>query len=148
MTRRWLLLALAATADKGRLTTAKPIVYRFSMQSRHQINWLGSTLVLLALLSVLLAPVVAVCHTGQATAPAAMADQQPGGCDDCDDHQSQPDDDGCCSSSACSCACHAPLTSTVMFPPTPLFSFEPFREVTHRLPVVYLTIFVPPQNRS
>jgi hypothetical protein len=118
------------------------------MQSRYRINWLGSALALLALLSVLLAPVVAVCHTGQVTAPAAMADQQHGGCDDCADQQSPPDDDGCCSSSACSCACHAPLTSTVLFPPAPLFSFEPPREVSHRLPVVYLTIFVPPQNRS
>jgi len=115
------------------------------MKSGHQINYLGSALVLLALLSVLLAPVAAVCHTGQATAPPAMTDQHHEGCPD---HQSQPDDDDCCASSACPCACHAPLTTAVMFPPPPLFSFEPFSEVTHRLPAVYLAIFVPPQNRS
>jgi hypothetical protein len=115
------------------------------MKSRYQTNWLGSALMLLALLSVLLAPVVAICHSGQTTAPVAMADQHHEGCPD---HQSQPDDDDCCASSACSCACHAPLTTTVMFPPAPLFSFEPFREDTHRLPAVYLAIFVPPQNHS
>jgi hypothetical protein len=115
------------------------------MQSRHQITWLGSTLLLLAVLSVLLAPVAALCHTGQTTSPAAIADQQHGGCDD---HQSQPDDDGCCSSSACSCACHAPLLTTLQLPSLPLTCIEAALEASHYLPSVYLTIFVPPQNCS
>jgi len=118
------------------------------MQSRRRHSWLGTVLLLLALLSVLLAPVAAVCHTDQTAAPAAMADQQPGGCGDCDDHQSQPDDDGCCSSSACSCACHAPLLTTLRLPPLPLAYVEAALEASHHLPSVYLSIFVPPQNRS
>jgi len=123
-------------------------VYRFAMQSHHQMKWLGNTLLLLALLSVLLAPVAAICHTGQTMAPVAMADQQNSGCDDCGGHQSLPDDDGCCSSSACPCACHAPLLTTLRLPPLPLAYVEAALEASHHLPSVYLTIFVPPQNRS
>jgi len=118
------------------------------MQSRRRHSRLGTILLLLALLSVLLAPVAAVCHTGQTAAPTTMADQQQGGCDDCDDRQSQPDDDGCCSSSACSCACHAPLLTRLQLPPLPLAGYTTTPEPDYRLPTVYLTIFVPPQNSS
>lgn len=118
------------------------------MQFRHRRTWLGSVLLLLALLSILLAPVAAICHTGQAAASAAVADQQHGGCSDCADHQGQPDDDDCCASSACSCACHAPLLTTLRLPPLPLAYVETALETDRRLPSVYLAIFVPPQNRS
>jgi hypothetical protein len=117
------------------------------MKFRHHRNLLGSALLLLALLGVLLAPIAAICHTGLTATPAATAANADQHHEGCPDHQSQPSDDDCCTSSACSCACHAPLPMAL--------HFRPLTEVRHRhaleprqvLPSVYLAIFVPPQNR-
>ena len=120
-------------------------MYHFTMKPRPHTGWLGIALVLVALSSLLLAPVASVSHAASSAAPVAMADQHHDGCDN---HQSAPDDDDCCASAACSCACHAPLLTSMAFPPPPLVIFEQPRETAHRLPLVYQTIFVPPQNRS
>ena len=115
------------------------------MEYRPPNVWFGTLLVLLALMSVLLAPLAAISHAGQNATPAAMSDQHHDGCDD---HHSQPADDDCCASSACSCACNAPLLTTLQLPALPLAGYVTAREPDYRLPTVYLAIFVPPQNRS
>lgn len=116
------------------------------MEYRPPNVWFGTLLVLLALMSVLLAPLAAISHAGQNATPAAMSDQHHDGCDD---HHSQPADDDCCASSACSCACHAPLLTTLPLPAALLLAgYVTAREPDYRLPTVYLAIFVPPQNRS
>lgn len=137
--------AVGSPTDKGRLTVDNGIVYRFAMKHHLRNSWLAPLLVLLALTSVLLAPVVSISHAGQASQPPAIGDQHHG---DCGDHQSQTDDDDCCASSACSCACHAPLLTSLSFPPPPLVMFEHAWEPAQQLPTVYLSIFVPPQNIS
>lgn len=65
-------------------------------------------------------------------------------CDSCPCSDEQ--DSGCCESTSCNCACHAPLASTLRITYAPLIVTENFYESTCSLPQVYLHIFVPPQN--
>ena len=67
-------------------------------------------------------------------------------CDSCPCSDEQGS--GCCESTSCNCACHAPLASTFRITYAPLIVTENFYESTCSLPQVYLHIFVPPQNIS
>lgn len=106
---------------------------------------------LIALLSLLLAPLAAVGQITAADTPTAMASgQDHGGCHgDCDDLQDGNQQDGCCGKSACACPCHAPLTFQMTAVARPLVVATRFVIVSvQQPPQVYLPIFVPPQNRS
>lgn len=53
---------------------------------------------------------------------------------------------GCCGKIFCSCACHAPLSQSLLLSYAPVVSLQSFREPSWSLPRVYRPIFVPPQN--
>lgn len=109
-------------------------------------SWPGIVLAALALTTLLLAGMAAVSHAGPAQQQQHQTSQHN---DDCCDHQTPADTtDDCCSSSACSCACHAPLPMTLQVPPTPEIHHAYALEPRLELPSVYLAIFVPPQNLS
>jgi len=60
----------------------------------------------------------------------------------CNDEQGS----GCCETTSCSCACHAPLASSLRLIYAPVIVSESFYERHWSLPQVYSQIFVPPQN--
>ena len=60
----------------------------------------------------------------------------------CNDEQGS----GCCGKTFCSCACHAPLSQSLLISYAPVISFQSIREPSSSLPRVYRPIFVPPQN--
>lgn len=53
---------------------------------------------------------------------------------------------GCCETTSCNCACHAPLASSLRLIYAPVIVDESFFERAWSLPQVYSQIFVPPQN--
>lgn len=53
---------------------------------------------------------------------------------------------GCCDTTSCNCACHAPLASYLRIIYAPVVVTEIFHERPWSLPLVYRHIFVPPQN--
>jgi hypothetical protein len=53
----------------------------------------------------------------------------------------------CCESSCC-CPCHAPLGQRVTVAYTPMVTFRRCLEIRGKLPQVYPSIYVPPQNRT
>lgn len=55
---------------------------------------------------------------------------------------------GCCETTSCNCACHAPLASSLRLIYAPVIVTENFCERPWTLPQVYRQIFVPPQNIS
>ena len=65
-------------------------------------------------------------------------------CDDspCTDEQGS----GCCGTTFCNCACHAPLSQRLLLNYSPLVVTQSFQEQPWSLPQVYRPIFVPPQN--
>lgn len=101
-------------------------------------------LCLLALVSLLLAPAASLAHLSSAGAPAVAATSDNGGCHGHNSDQQQHDN---CQQSACSCACHAPLFSSVTLPlPAAVPLVFAVANLPH-LPQVYLPIYVPPQNQ-
>jgi len=114
-----------------------------------RIRIISTTLLsILALATILMAPVAALSHQvlpDTRSTAASSAD-----CDGChgetpaDTHQ----DDGC-ATTACACACHAPLTLAPVTVPLPVAIASSFNLSTPQTPPqVYLSIFVPPQNLS
>ena len=104
-------------------------------------------LTILALLSILLAPVAALSHQVlPEIVSSATADKD---CDGCHHDTTDTQQDDCCTTSACACACHAPLALKGVSVPLPLAVASNFNALTPQAPPhVYLSIFVPPQNRS
>jgi len=128
------------------LTNSTPIPYCNSMiQTRIRI--VATTLLsILALASILMAPVAALSHQGMTdVVSSAAADAD---CDGCHHGAADSQQDDCCTTSACACACHAPLTLKAIDVPLPLATASSFNSPTPQAPPqVYLSIFVPPQNR-
>ena len=115
------------------------------MRYGHSYILTATLVTILALTSILLAPIAALSQHLQPEKAAVAAS-----CDGChDDDAGQNGKDDCCTTAACSCACHAPLAFRAPSVPLPVLidnsfaSFEP-----HQPSQVYLPIFVPPQNRS
>ena len=105
-------------------------------------------LAILALASILLAPVAALSqHAGP---EAELSVSSIGGCGGgCHDQQQDGQQGSCGDKTACCCACHAPLSNAGIDLPLPLASTSSF--ISFDLqdpPTVYLPIFVPPQNHS
>lgn len=65
-------------------------------------------------------------------------------CDDCPCSDGQ--DSGCCDSTFCNCACHAPLGQCIQLVYAPEIAAQSFLDPSWSLPQVYRPIFVPPQN--
>jgi hypothetical protein len=66
-------------------------------------------------------------------------------CDHCpcsDEHESH-----CCDTGFCSCALHSPPVQGVQLRYVPIVVVTRFAESSRKLPQVYLSIVVPPQNR-
>ena len=111
-----------------------------------------SLFALLALLSILLAPIAALSQQVQPAAAAVAS----GTCNACLGHEQSPQssqqdqqDDNCCTSAACACACHAPLAVSSPVVPLPEMTTNTHPAIVpQKPPQVYLSIFVPPQNRS
>lgn len=99
-------------------------------------------LVLLAVCTILLAPVAAFSHAGPEGVVAAAVDAG-----DCHSGGAAQHDD-CCETSACACACHAPLATSIAVPLPATVPLVFALQDAPELPQVYLSIFVPPQNRS
>jgi hypothetical protein len=98
-------------------------------------------LVLLALATILLAPVTAFSHGMPDSAKMASLAVEDGCHDNADGHQ-----DDCCETTACACACHAPLAGGIVLT-LPVMDTPAFSASTDlSFPQVYLPIFVPPQN--
>jgi|GEM_PF-945172 hypothetical protein len=102
---------------------------------------------ILALATILMAPVAALSHQRMPdVVSSAAADTAK---DDCHHNTADTQKDDCCTISACSCACHAPLTLKAITVPLPVAIASYFNLPTPQAPPqVYLTIFVPPQNLS
>ncbi|NJD38096.1 MAG: hypothetical protein FIA89_07200 [Geobacter sp.] len=105
-------------------------------------------LAVLALASILLAPVAALSqHAGP---EAELSVSSIGGCaGGCHDEQQDGQQGSCSDKTACCCACHAPLSNAGIDLPLPFASTSSF--ISFDLqdpPPVYLPIFVPPQNRA
>jgi len=116
------------------------------LQKRLRI--LGTALLsILALATILMAPVAALSHQIKPdTVSSAVADKD---CDDCHHDAADSQKDDCCTTSACACACHAPLALKAITIPLPVAVTSSFvAPEPQQSPQVYLSIFVPPQNRS
>ncbi|WP_078789591.1 hypothetical protein [Trichlorobacter thiogenes] len=101
---------------------------------------------ILALATILMAPVAALSHQDlpKTVSSAAAAT----GCDDCHHDAADTQQDDCCATTACACACHAPLTLKAITVPLPVAIASNFNLPTPQAPPqVYISIFVPPQNR-
>ncbi len=105
-------------------------------------------LAVLALASILLAPVAALSQHDQPD--VAVSVSSIGGCTGgCHDQQQDGQQGDCGNNAACCCACHAPLTIAAVALPLPLTLSSSFISFDFQdPPQVYLPIFVPPQNRS
>lgn len=66
-------------------------------------------------------------------------------CGDCPCSQSHGSD--CCETTCCTCACHAPFPQNLRLQYAPMIVMATFIEPSGFFPQVYLSIFVPPQNR-
>lgn len=116
------------------------------MNFAHACKYLTATL-LVAIYLVMPAPIVA----STVSMDKVMAQQQPS-ClaaisipckpDPCHEDQGS----GCCETTSCNCACHAPLASSLRLIYAPVIVDESFFERAWSLPQVYSQIFVPPQN--
>ncbi len=115
------------------------------MKRNHSCISAATLLTLLALASILLAPVAALSHN---LLPDAAVSMTAGDCGGCHDDSQDTGKDDCCTT-ACACACHAPLTIKAVTLPVPVALTSCFASFNpHLPPQVYLPIFVPPQNRS
>lgn len=114
-----------------------------------RIRIVSTTLLsILALATILMAPVAALSHQVKPdTVSSALADTDYDGCHhDAADTQQQDD---CCTTSACACACHAPLAVSSPVVPLPEMTTNAHPAITpQEPPQVYLSIFVPPQNHA
>ena len=122
--------------------------YLTMLQKRIRI-FSTTLLSILALATILMAPVAALSHQDmdKTVSSAAAAATDCGNCDHNAADAQQQDD--CCTSSACPCACHAPLTLKAITVPLPAMVTSIFTTLEpQQPPQVYLSIFVPPQNLS
>lgn len=53
---------------------------------------------------------------------------------------------GCCDTICCSCSCHVPPGHSLRIIYAPTVMVQSFHEPSWSLPLVYRTIYVPPQN--
>lgn len=86
----------------------------------------------------------ATLESGLASAQSPYCTTINAPCDDCPCSDEQGS--GCCGKTFCSCACHAPLSQSILLDYAPVISFQSFRDPSWSLPMVYRPIFVPPQN--
>jgi len=101
---------------------------------------------ILALATILMAPVAALSHQVKPDTVTAVADKD---CDDCHHDAADSQQDDCCTTSACACACHAPLAIATVVVPLPEMATNCHPAITpQEPPQVYLSIFVPPQNHA
>lgn len=108
-------------------------------------------LAVLALASILLAPVAALSQHDQSgtTAVSAPADSCCAGACHGEARQQDGQQGDCCDTTACCCSCHAPLSIAAVALPLPLTLSSTFVAFDPQdPPQVYLPIFVPPQNHS
>jgi hypothetical protein len=80
------------------------------------------------------------CNAGMQVVQAA--DVAPCGTCPCSDTQH-----GDCCEGACCCPCHAPFGQRITITYSPMVTFQRYPEIHGDFPLVYLSIFVPPQNR-
>lgn len=71
------------------------------------------------------------------------ADPVPGDCP-CSDSQNSD----CCDTTSCNCSCHAPISQGLLISYNPMVAVLGFGEPSCSIPLVYPSIFVPPQNAS
>ncbi len=118
------------------------------MDKLRKHNLLASLLSLLAIVTILMAPVVSKCHQQEPVHKADVVDDCNGCHQQSDDVQHDAGSD-CCKKSACACACHAPLLVQIQLPPLPVIQTARLPQlVPQKPPQVYLPIYVPPQNLS
>jgi hypothetical protein len=98
-------------------------------------------LVLLAMTTILLAPVTGFSHGLPDSAKVVSLAVEDGCHDNAGDHQ-----DDCCETTACACACHAPLAESIVLPLPSMVTVKFAALIDLSFPQVYLPIFVPPQN--
>lgn len=100
-------------------------------------------IVMLALATIIVAPFASLGYgaTDSGTFSAMPAK------DGCHSDASDTKEDGC-DTSACACACHAPLASGADLPLPVMVTIRFAALTTPVFPQVDLPIFVPPQNRS
>ncbi|MDD2501873.1 MAG: hypothetical protein PHN92_13780 [Geobacter sp.] len=120
--------------------------YLTMLQKRIRI-FSTTLLSILALATILMAPVAALSHQDMTKTVSSAATAKD--CDGCHHDTADTHQDDCCTTSACACACHAPLALKGVAVPLPLAVASNFNALTPQAPPhVYLSIFVPPQNRS
>ncbi|MDK9716415.1 MAG: hypothetical protein OEL57_00735 [Trichlorobacter sp.] len=131
------------------MTSAQANPYYLAMLQK-RIRIFSTTLMsILALATILMAPVAALSHQQDMPKVVSSAAAAATDCDDCHHDTTDTQQDDCCTSSACACACHAPLSLKAITVPLPVMVTSIFTALEpQQPPQVYLSIFVPPQNLS
>jgi len=113
---------------------------------RHPVYY-PFAVILMALYLLLPARALAHCDAPEPCSAGVQvvqaADDAPWGACPCSDGQH-----GECCESACCCPCHAPFSQRITITYAPMVTRQGCSEILGELPQVYLSIFVPPQNRT
>lgn len=104
-------------------------------------------IIVMALYLLLPARVLAHCSAPEPCSAGPMLVQAAGDapCGSCPCSDTQHGD---CCESACCCPCHAPFGQRITFTYSPMITFQSTPDLLGEPPQVYLSIFVPPQNRT
>lgn len=116
------------------------------MNSARAYNYIVSTLLIVLYLA-LPATNFAYAATQEEGVSSVLATCSTAATDLCDDSPcSDGQGSGCCDSTSCNCACHAPLGRCIQLVYAPDIAAQSFQEQSWSLPQVFRPIFVPPQN--